>query len=124
MLFARILLIVQVVILTVLALAYLIRPQEMANLSGALLMESSAVTDVRAWYGGLQLGLAFYLLLAPRAGQVRPALFLLLVLYTALALGRVLGLVLDGGAQQTFNFAVLLFEAVSAALAWSALRRL
>jgi len=45
------------------------------------------------------------------------------VLYSSLALGRIAGLWLDGGAQQTFNLWAILFEVVSAGLAGWALRR-
>lgn len=55
--------------------------------------------------------------------MLRPALLLLVLLYSVLALARFAGLWLDGGAQQTFNFAALLFEAVSAALAFLCLRQ-
>jgi hypothetical protein len=123
MLFARIVLLIQIAALTVLGLAYFIRPEEMASFSGALLMGNAAVTEVRAYYGGLQLGLAAYLAMALlRLDLLRPALTLLVLLYSALALARIAGLWLDGGAQQTFNLYVLLIDAVSAALAWWALR--
>jgi Domain of unknown function (DUF4345) len=123
MLFARIVLMIQIVALAGLGLAYFIRPEEMASFSGALLMGSAAVTEVRAYYGGLQLGLAAYLAMAlTRLDLLRPALMLLILLYAALALGRIAGLWLDGGAQQTFNLTALLLEVVSAGLAWRALR--
>ena len=123
MLFARIVLLIQIAALGVLGLAYFIRPEEMASFSGALLMGNAAVTEVRAYYGGLQLGLAAYLAMALlRLDLLRPALTLLVLLYSALALARIAGLWLDGGAQQTFNLYVLLIDAVSAALAWWALR--
>lgn len=123
MLFARIVLMIQIVALAGLGLAYFIRPEEMASFSGALLMGNAAVTEVRAYYGGLQLGLAAYLAMAlTRLDLLRPALMLLILLYAALALGRVAGLWLDGGAQQTFNLTALLLEVISAGLAWWALR--
>lgn len=123
MLFARIVLMIQIVALAGLGLAYFIRPEEMASFSGALLMGSAAVTEVRAYYGGLQLGLAAYLAMAlTRLDLLRPALMLLILLYAALALARIAGLWLDGGAQQTFNLTALLLEVVSAGLAWQALR--
>lgn len=123
MLFARIVLMIQIVALAGLGLAYFIRPEEMASFSGALLMGNAAVTEVRAYYGGLQLGLAAYLAMAlTRLDLLRPALTLLTLLYAALALGRVAGLWLDGGAQQTFNLTALLLEVISAGLAWWALR--
>lgn len=125
MLFARIVLLIQIAALGVLGLAYFIRPEEMASFSGALLMGNAAVTEVRAYYGGLQLGLAAYLVMALlRLDLLRPALILLVLLYSVLASARLAGLWLDGGMQQTFNLYALLLEAVSAALAWWALRGL
>lgn len=125
MLFARIILSIQIATLLVSGLAYFIRPEEMASFSGALLMGNAAVTEVRAYYGGLQLGLAAYLAMALlRMDLLRPALLLLVLLYSSLALARIAGLWLDGGAQQTFNLYALLLEVVSAGLAWWALRGL
>ncbi|WP_439859741.1 DUF4345 family protein [Pseudomonas sp. MBLB4136] len=125
MLLARVVLILQILALGGLGLAYFIRPHEMSNLSGMLLLAPAAATDVRAYYGGLQLGLAAYLLLAlARVELLRGALTLLVLLYSALALARIGGLWLDGGAQQTFNLYALLLEVVSAGLAFWALRGL
>ena len=50
--------------------------------------------------------------------MLRPALLLLVLLYSVLALARFAGLWLDGG----FNLYALLLEVLSAALAWWALR--
>lgn len=123
MLFARIVLLIQIAALVLLGLAYFIRPEEMASFSRALLMSAAAVTEVRAFYGGLQLGLAAFLAMALlRLDLLRPALTLLVLLYSALAVARIGGLWLDGGAQQTFNLYALLLELVSAGLAWWALR--
>ena len=58
MLLARVVLLIQLLALAGLGLAYFIQPHEMTNLSGMLLMSPAAATDVRAYYGGLQLGLA------------------------------------------------------------------
>ncbi|WP_375740217.1 DUF4345 domain-containing protein [Pseudomonas boanensis] len=125
MYFTRVLLALQALILTIIGLAYFIRPEEMASYSGMLLMGPAAVTDVRAYYGCLPLGLAAFLLLVQlRLQLMRAALDLLVLIYTALALGRVSGLWLDGSLQQTFNLYALLFEVVSAGLAFVALRRL
>lgn len=125
MLFSRILLAVQAIALAGLGVAYFVRPEEMTNLSGMLLMAPAAITDVRAYYGGLQIGLATYLLLAmSRLDLTRAALTLLVLLYSAMALARIGGLWLDGGLQQTFNLTALLLEVVSAALCFVALRPL
>ena len=125
MLFSRILLAAQALILAGLGIAYFVRPEEMANLSGMLLMAPAAITDVRAYYGGLQIGLAAYLLLTlGRQEQMRGALMLLVLLYSSMALARIGGLWLDGGLQQTFNLTALLLEVVSAGLCFVALRQL
>jgi hypothetical protein len=121
----RIYLALQALALIALGLAYFSHPEEMSNLSGMLLMAPAAVTDVRAYYGGLQIGLGIYLLLACRLVELqRATLMLAVLLYSALALARIAGLWLDGGLQQTFNLIALLFECVSAALAFWLLRRL
>jgi len=54
----------------------------------------------------------------------RAALTLLVLLYSSLALARLGGLWLDGGAQQTFNLYALLLEVVSMVLCFWALRGL
>ena len=125
MLRARVILVIQLLALAGLGLAYFIRPHEMSNLSGMLLLAPAAATDVRAYYGGLQLGLAAFLGMAlARPGLTRAALTLLVLLYSALALSRIGGLWLDGGALQTFNLYALLLEVVFAGLAFWALRGL
>nr|WP_298111731.1 DUF4345 domain-containing protein [uncultured Pseudomonas sp.] len=125
MLLARVVLSLQLLAIAGLGLAYFIRPHEMTNLSGMLLMAPAAVTDVRAYYGGLQLGLAAFIgLCLARRELIAPALTLFTLLYSALALARIGGLWLDGGAQQTFNLYALLLEIVSAGLCFWALRGL
>ena len=115
---------VEALLLAGFGVAYFLRPHEMGTLSGMLLMEPAAVTDVRAYYGALQVGVAVFLGLGiVRVELIRPALLLLVVLFSSLAVGRLLGLWLDGGAQQTFNLWALLFEMVSAAVAGWLLRR-
>lgn len=52
MLFARLVLLVQALVWGALGVLYWVRPYEMANLSGMLLMEPSAVSDARVFYGG------------------------------------------------------------------------
>ena len=125
MLFARVVLVIQLLALAGLGLAYFVQPHEMTNLSGMLLMSPAAATDVRAFYGGLQLGLAAFIGLSlSRLDFTRAALTLLVLLYSALALARIGGLWLDGGAQQTFNLYALLLEVVSVGLCFWALRGL
>ena len=124
--FARFVLIVQAVFMAGLSLAYWLRPYEMANLNGMLLMESASVSHMRVYYGGLQLGLALFLLWAARAPErARPALMMLMITLLALVLGRLVSLWLDGGALIGFDLASLIYRVLAAALAaaaWLAIR--
>ncbi len=123
MLFARIFLLVQALVLGGFGVAYFTYPQEMATLTGMILVQTSAVVDVRAYYGALQLGLAVFLLSsALRPTFIRPALSLLTLLFAALALGRAAGLYLDGTVGQTFNLYAMAYEATSALLAYIGFR--
>ena len=125
MLFARLVLIIQLLVLLGLGLAYFVRPHEMVNYSGMLLMSTAAATDVRAFYGGMQIGLAAFLGLSLTSAQLmRAALILLVLIDSSLALARIGGLWLDGGAQQTFNLYALVLEITGAVFSYLALRGL
>ena len=114
------------VLMASLSLAYWFRPYEMANLNGMLLMEGASVSHMRVYYGGLQLGLALFLIWAARAPErARPALMMLMITMTALVLGRLVSLWLDGGELVGFDLASLVyrtFAAALAAVAWYVIR--
>lgn len=119
--FARFVLILQAVIMAGVSLAYWLRPYEMANLNGMLLMESASISHMRVYYGGLQLGLALFLLWSARATErVRPALVMLMITMLALVLGRLISLWLDGGELVGFDLASLIYRVFAAALAAAA----
>lgn len=123
--FARFVLIVQAVILIGFSLAYWARPYEMANLNGMLLMETASVSHMRVYYGGLQLGLALFLLWALRATErTQPALMMLVYTMGALAAGRLGSLWLDGGSLAGFDLASLIYRVLAAVLAGAALVRI
>ncbi|MCQ4262210.1 DUF4345 domain-containing protein [Stutzerimonas stutzeri] len=124
--FARFVLLVQALVMASLSLAYWLRPYEMANLNGMLLMEGASVSHMRVYYGGLQLGLALFLIWAARAPErARPALMMLMITMSALVLGRLVSLWLDGGELVGFDLASLIYRvlaAVLAGIAWRAIR--
>ncbi|MCC8344208.1 DUF4345 domain-containing protein [Pseudomonas stutzeri] len=124
--FARFVLLAQALVMASLSLAYWFRPYEMANLNGMLLMEGASVSHMRVYYGGLQLGLALFLIWAARAPErARPALMMLMITMTALVLGRLVSLWLDGGELVGFDLASLvyrIFAAALAAVAWYVIR--
>ncbi|MCS7842211.1 DUF4345 family protein [Pseudomonas aeruginosa] len=122
MLFARLVLLVQALVWGALGVLYWVRPYEMANLSGMLLMEPSAVSDARVFYGGHQFALALFLLFAlRRASLVQPALILVVLLQSILTLSRLLIAWIEGGMEADGNLFGLLFSGAMAALGIAAL---
>ena len=120
--FARFVLIVQAVIMIGFSLAYWLRPYEMANLNGMLLMETASVSHMRVYYGGMQLGLALFLLWAMRVpGHARAALVMLVATMLALVAGRLGSLWLDGGELLGFDLISLAYRVCAAVLAAVAL---
>lgn len=124
--FARFVLAAQALVMVGFSLAYWIWPYEMANLNGVLLMESVSISHMRVYYGGMQLGLALFLVWAMRTPErARAALMMLVFSMLTLAGGRLLALGLDGGPLVGFDLASLLYQALAAMLAaagWWTLR--
>ena len=97
-------------------------PDVVARYSGLAFPTPGAVVEVRAMYGGLQTGLGLLLLYT----ATRPALHvhgLVMMLFAlgGLALCRAFGLALAG--VDEYNAGAVVYESVSALLAFLALRR-
>ena len=105
-------------------LGFVFAPDTLATLiTGAAPATPSAMTDMRATYGGMALGLALIFgLCARNEGSVRLGVQGVLAVMVALAVARTLGILLDG-APNTFMFVLLLAEIVMAFLASFALRQ-
>jgi hypothetical protein len=100
-----------------------LRPEFLADAAGVVASTATASTELRAMYGGLQMGiglLAAAAILAP--SLCRPALVTLAFLCTGLATTRALGVVLDGGLT-SYTAAGLVFEILSASIAVTLLPR-
>ncbi|MCQ4318131.1 DUF4345 domain-containing protein [Stutzerimonas zhaodongensis] len=120
--FARVVLVIQAAIMIGFSLAYWLRPYEMANLNGMLLMETASVSHMRVYYGGLQLGLALFLLWALKTpDRARAALVMLVITMLALVAGRLGSLWLDGGELIGFDLVSLVYRLLAAVLAGAAL---
>ena len=105
-------------------LIYLLFPQTMTDPTGFGALGPSATTDVRATYGGLQIGLGIFLLwAAAQEARVRLALVLQVLTIGAVAAARALGILLDGEATGVLVGA-LVFEILLAILSIALLRRL
>ena len=101
-------------------IAFLVDPLGLFALTGIELEGSVAAVELRAFYGGLEVGLGLFLLAADLAGAHRPGLLLALASYGGIALARVLGLAIAGGGSG-FLWAALAVEATLALLALVAL---
>jgi len=100
-----------------------LRPEFLADAAGVVAHSTTASTELRAMYGGLQMGIGMLTagaILAP--SLVRPALIAVAFLCTGLATTRALGVLLDGGLTSYTAFG-LVFEITSASVAVALLPR-
>jgi hypothetical protein len=99
------------------------QPAALADMAGVLATTPTGTTELRAMYGGLQMGIGALAL----ASLARPrlavgALLAVTFLTAGLASTRFLGAWLDGGWSR-YTGGGLFFEVLSLGLAWLALRR-
>lgn len=105
-------------------LVYLLAPEAMTHPTGFGPLGPNALTDVRATYGGLQIGAGLFLLWAAAdAARVRIAVILQALTIGAVALCRLTGILIDGS-PNSFLLSALVTEVAFTALALVALRRL
>ena len=104
-------------------LAFLIAPLRTFAAAGIPLQGDLAATELRAFYGGLELALGALLIAADlRPGARRHGLILSLASFGGIGAARLLGIVLAGSATG-FLWAALATELTLAALSFIALRR-
>ncbi|MEO0575876.1 MAG: DUF4345 domain-containing protein [Pseudomonadota bacterium] len=102
----------------------LVAPQKIAELTQFGLLSAGAITEVRAFYGGVELGLAaFWIAGAIKPTLMRGALVSMVLVWGAVVFSRAAGIVLDGSFNATMGV-VLGIEILSAVLAYVALTRL
>ena len=110
-------------------MAYLVSPVSMLELTGGSASTPAAATDVRATYGGFQLGLGAFLIWSALASQrVASALLALSLIAGAIGGCRLLGVLIDGGFGPTLligpiHISALVFELATGVLAFVAFSR-
>lgn len=105
--FARVYLRVMGVMSLFFGFVYLLAPALMTDPTGFGPLGPSAVTDVRATYGGFQIGSGLFLLwAAAEPGRVRLALVLFALTVGAVALSRLTGILIDASANPFLLFAL------------------
>jgi hypothetical protein len=121
--FARFSLIIAALGLIGFGLPLLVKPS-LLGIVGVGLDRPAAATEIRAFYGGLELGLAaFFMAACRRDAWLRPALFAQTAGFGGVVAARVIGILIDRSAEPL----ILLFAAIEAAgaiLGPVALRRL
>lgn len=94
---ARGVLVAMGIVFLAVGLAYLLSPVTMMSYVDVQVESATARNDIRAVYGGVNVGLGvFFLFSAARANWLAPALFASLLVFVALVAGRIASLVLDG----------------------------
>ena len=117
----RILLITSVALLGM-GTIYSFFPNFFFSMTGTELTQPGSLTDVRATYGGFQLGLGLFLLIAAlRKNVFTEELFLLFLVFLTLFIVRTYGLSVDiigdddpENATHFFNYGAVVFELVCA----------
>lgn len=100
----------------------LIYPARVGDITGLIMSSPAALTEIRAMYGGLELGLGlFFLLTAVLPETARQGLFCMLLCFGGLALSRGAGALLDGTLSDPYNGGALAYETISAVVALIAL---
>ena len=98
-------------------LAFLLFPTEMASTLDIRLDDPTAIIEIRAFYGGLELGIAAYLFYSAfRPALVRPALLLITLMLGATSITRLLG-VLSSPEPEPVIVELFLIEALGAIFA-------
>lgn len=107
----------------VFGIGFLLVPEALAEfVTGAAPSTASAVTDMRATYGGMALGLGLIFGLSARDSQtVNLGVWGVFLVMISLAGGRLLGIILDG-APNAFIYLLFVAEAVMAILGFWVLR--
>jgi hypothetical protein len=109
MLIARIYLVLMAAMSIVFGVIYLVKPELMTDPMGFGQLAPTALTDVRATYGGFQLGMGIFLLWCLEASRIRTGLLLTLLTIAGVAGCRALGLfVIDRDISPVLHSTIIL----------------
>ena len=98
-----------------------VRPGALAEVVGLAATAPEGLTEIRAWYGGVEFGIAaFWIGAAFSRSLVRPALLSMFAVWALVAAARGVAVILDDTATN-FMMIALVTEALSALLALGAL---
>ncbi len=104
--FARTILALNVLLFLGFGVAFLVWPARMTQTPGVVLPSPTALSDVRAIYGGMELGIAAFLVVCLRRGAIPTGLLAATLVLAGTALGRAVGLIVDGYTPITLRLLV------------------
>ena len=106
MIFSRTVLILAAPMFGLFGVWLMFAPEKLSEWVGIESQSPAAMTELRAFYGGLEVGLAvFFLIAGLRTRLVASGCLALAIAMLGIAVARVLGLVLDGsGSTQVYMF--------------------
>lgn len=94
----------------------IVYPELLISIANFSIPEDTALTELRAMYGGLQLGLGLFMLCCCRRDQlVEPGLLFMSLAFFCLAATRTLGLLIDP-ADNGYNLGATIYESFTAAI--------
>jgi|TARA_B110001469_G_scaffold13054_1_gene13217 hypothetical protein len=104
-------------------LLFIVFPQEaLQMLVQGKVSTRSELIDLRATYGGMMIGLGLLLfILANNVSTIKVGLLAVFILMLCMALGRIVGIVIDGEPNQLM-YIYLALELLACALSWLLLR--
>jgi len=103
-------------------ISFIAFPESLLEVVGIHAPAGSPLTDIRAIYGGIDLGVGLFLLYCLVRSEVRLGLIASALILFSLAAGRSVGLVLDGE-QDAITFYLLAVEVLGGALSAIAVTR-
>lgn len=98
-------------------LAFLFKPERTAGLVDVTAGSTTGWSDLRAVYGGLELGLAVFVGWCLYAGRFDVGLWLSAAIFTGIAVARAVGMIFDRPVTGR-TVKILVVEAASAGVAW------
>ena len=121
LLFARMLTWFQAAMFLVFGVWGFVDPQGLAGLSDIALPNALAVAEFRSFYGGAAMGVASLLIFAALKARWNDGLIVQIAIYGSIVAGRLIQWA-SAGSLESQTAKLLATEAISAALAWWALR--
>ena len=122
MIFARIVLVLAALMFALFGAWLLVIPEQLGEWLDVTAASPVGLTEIRAFYGGYEIGLALFLLLGLRRRFTAASCYCLAFTLTCVALSRIYGFFVDGTASAA-TIGILATEAGFAVLGWLAAYR-